>query len=331
MKVDMHFHLEEGPYSSRWLARTIEALKNTEEDNGEFVKHSKAWVEQLETRLNDRMKKGSFSEEWLDRYLKTGRKRGITHFGLVDHLYRFKECRPYYERHMLLDDSPVGRIQELWLNQVCVSSLDEFVTFVSKAKENRSDLLLGMEADYFQGGETELKQLLEGYDWDYVIGSVHFIDGWGFDNPDTKAKFEGMVPLAMYRKYFELLKQACRTGLFDFIGHPDNLKVFNFRPEREEELLPLYHEVAEEMIRSGVATEINTGLAYRYPVAESCPSPLFISVLSEHGVPLTSSSDSHFPDDIGSMLDAASTLALQNGYTEWAIFKNRRREMVPIK
>ncbi|QJD86536.1 PHP domain-containing protein [Cohnella herbarum] len=332
MKVDMHFHLEEGPYSLRWLSRTMQALIATDASassrNG--AGHTLDWAEELSSKLDLRMQQGCFSEEWLDRYLVTGRSRGISAFGVVDHLYRFRECRSYYEKHMLLDDSPIGRLQEAWLDQVCVASLDEFVAFIAKAKKTRPDLLLGIEADFFEGGEEELGRLLAGVDWDHVIGSVHFIDGWGFDNPETQSRFEDLSPMETYGRYFGLLRQACRSGLFDIIAHPDNLKVFGFRPAIEKELLPYYREMAEEMVLAGVATEINTGLAYRYPVAEACPSPLFLSVLAERDVPITLSSDSHFPDDIGMLLDEARTLAIGAGYKELTVFEGRRARGIPI-
>ncbi|WP_355316865.1 PHP domain-containing protein [Paenibacillus jiagnxiensis] len=330
LKVDLHFHLEEGPYSHRWLSRTLEALRNTNCSSGKEEHHSLEWAGQLTGQLSHRMRQGCFSSDWLDRYLTAGRAKGISVFGVVDHLYRFRECRAYYEKHLLLDDSPVGLIQRQWLDQVCVASLDEFVSFVIEAKKDRPDLLLGVEADYFAGAEAELERLLSGYDWDYVIGSVHYMDGWGFDNPDTQDRFAQMDVLETYGRYFELLKGACRSGIFEFIAHPDNLKVFNFRPADEAVLLPYYREVAEEMIRSGVGTEINTGLAYRYPVAESCPSPLFLSVLAEQGVPITLSSDSHFPDDIGRLLDEALQAALEAGYKELTIYRERKPYTLPI-
>ncbi|QMV45055.1 PHP domain-containing protein [Cohnella cholangitidis] len=331
MKVDMHFHLEEGPYSLRWLSRTLQALTATAANASvKAASHSLAWAEQLSAMLEARMRDGCFSEEWLDRYLVTGRSRGIGLFGVVDHLYRFRECRSYYEKHMLLDDSPIGRLQEVWLNQVCVTSLDEFVSFIAKAKKTRPDLLLGIEADFFEGGEEELGRILSGYEWDHVIGSVHFIDGWGFDNPETQSRFADLDPMEAYGRYFGLLRQACRSGLFDIIAHPDNLKVFGFRPVNEQELLPHYRHLAEEMILSGAATEINTGLAYRYPVEEACPSPLFLSVLAEHGVPITLSSDSHFPDDIGRLLDEARAAAIGAGYKELTVFNGRRARGVSI-
>lgn len=330
MKVDLHFHLEEGPYSTDWLTRTMRALTATHQGE-RLERHSRAWAEQLANELANRVNNGCFSEEWLDRYLTKGRERGIGVFGVVDHLYRFRECRPYYEKHMLLDNSPLGTMQRQWLDKVCVHSIDEFVDFVTEAKKSRKDLLLGIEADYFLDGEEELGQLLSGYNWDYVIGSVHFLDGWGFDNPEAKERFEGLSPLDTYRQYYDVMGRACDSGLFNFIAHPDNLKVFGFRPDNEADLLPLYREFAAKLINKGVGSEINTGLAYRYPVAESCPSPLLLSVFAEYGVPLTQSSDSHFPDDIGTMLEEARTDALAAGYTEWTIYEGRRSRKVSIQ
>ncbi len=331
MKVDMHFHLEEGPYSLRWLSRTLKALASTEPKL--IIGHSSStqqYVEEMTKLLGNRVQNGCFNEEWLDRYLNMGRSREIEAFGVVDHLYRFRECRSYYEKHMLLDDSPIGILQKTWLDQVCVASLSEFVTFVTEAKKSRPDLLLGIEADFFPGGEAELRDLLVGHEWDYIIGSVHFIEGWGFDNPETQAEFKDLDPLQTYARYYELLCQACVSGLFQIIAHPDNLKVFGFRPINEKDLLPYYRKLAEEMIINGVITEINTGLAYRFPVAESCPSPLFLSVLADYRVPLTLSSDAHFPDDIGMLVDEALAAALGEGYSELTIFRGCKPIKVPI-
>lgn len=331
VKVDMHFHLEEGPYSLRWLSRTLQGLAATEPGPDPALgHHTIEYAEEMTKLLSRRMEKGCYSEEWLDRYLIRGRERGIQEFGVVDHLYRFRECRPYYEKHMLLDDSRVGKLQRAWLDQVCVASIQDFVDFVTEAKKTRPDLALGIEADFFPGGEAELGEILAGYDWDYVIGSVHFLEGWGFDNPEAKTGFDGRDPVQTYADYYELLRQACVSGLFHIIAHPDNLKVFGFRPADEKKLLPYYRSIAKEMARSGVATEINTGLAYRYPIAESCPSPLFLSVLAHYGVPLTLSSDAHFPDDIGTLLDTALADAIDQGYKEMAVFRDGKRRMVPI-
>ncbi|AJY74759.1 PHP domain-containing protein [Paenibacillus beijingensis] len=332
MIVDCHFHLEEGPYSVDWLKRTALALEVLERENGGFSEpgHSLAWINEMKEKLAQRLDEGCFSSRWLGYYLQRGKQLGIKRFGIVDHLYRFEEFRSYYEKHMTLDDSELGRMQRYWLDRVCIGSIEPFLDVVRGAREEGHPISLGVEADYFPGGEAELGALLSKYELDYVIGSVHFVDGWGFDNPQLQYKFEEQNLEALYRRLFDHLLGAIRCGLFDIIAHPDNLKVFNFRPD-ESLLLPMYEEVAAAMKAADVATEINTGLAYRYPVKEMCPSPAFLSIIHKHGVPITLSSDSHFPDDIGTMLGEAAQLAQRTGYEEVVYFEGRQRKTLTLK
>lgn len=326
MKVDFHFHLEEGPYSNGWLLRTAQALENVLQQNGELSapRHSLEWVNQITSRLKDRIEKGCFEEEWVFSYFQLGMDKGIQHFGLVDHLYRFQEFRPYYEKFITLDDSPLGMMQKQWLDRVCVYSIEPFLDIVHRAKQQGYPVSLGVEADYFPGGEEELASLLSQYHFDYIIGSIHFLDGWGFDNPETKNMFAKKDLLSLYKQLFDTVKLAAKSGLFHMIGHLDNLKVFNYRPD-EKLLLPLYEEVAYVLREMDIATEINTGLAYRYPVKEACPSPAFLKILKQHNVPITLSSDAHFPDDIGTLLDEAVELLKRSGYSEIVYFKEGKR------
>ncbi|UVI31103.1 PHP domain-containing protein [Paenibacillus spongiae] len=332
MIVDHHFHLEEGPYSVEWLRRTAKAIETLEKEAGGFRNrsHSLEWVEELQDKLAQRIERGCFSKEWIMYYLERGKQLGIKRFGIVDHLYRFEEFRPYYERHMIIDDTELGQLQRYWLDRVCTGSIEPYLAAIRALRGEGYPISLGVEADYFPGGEEELGGLLGRYELDFVIGSVHFIDGWGFDNPQTEYKFEGEDLIAMYRRLFDHLLGSIRSGLFDIIAHPDNLKVFNYRPD-EASLLPMYEEAAAAMKEAGVATEINTGLAYRYPVKEMCPSPSFLRIIHDHGVPITLSSDSHFPDDIGMLLNEAAALAREVGYEEVVYFDKRERKTVNLK
>jgi histidinol-phosphatase (PHP family) len=330
MKVDFHFHLEEGPYSLNWLKRTTQALSNTSLNNDSIVKpNTLQWIEQMSASLNRRIEQGCFDEEWVLRFLNKGETLGIKHFGVVDHLYRFTEFKTYYEKYMLVDDSLLGRLQRDWLDKVCTYSIQEFLSGVRKLASGRNDLSIGVEADYFLGGEEELKALLAPYELDYVIGAVHFNEGWGFDNQAAKERFEQLDLLELYEKHFHVVRQAITSGLFDFIAHLDNMKVFGYRPD-ESLLKHHYIEIAAALKEANIATEINTGLAYRYPVKEMCPSPTFLNILFEHHVPITLSSDAHFPDDIGTFLDEAKQLAMRVGYKEIVYFKNRKRYVLPI-
>jgi histidinol-phosphatase (PHP family) len=330
VKVDSHFHLEEGPYSLEWLQRTGRALIHTSADYGiRGQSHTRLWAEETVELLQKRMTQGCYHEDWIQRYLQKGRERDIHRFGVVDHLYRFVECKAYYEQFMLIDDSPLGQLQKKWLDQVCTCSIETYVNTLRKVAEQEEDVSIGVEADFFVGGEEQLKALLEPFDWDYVIGSVHYLDGWGFDNPAVQDRFQTMDLERLYDQHYDTVKQAIASGLFDFIAHLDNLKVFGYRPD-EAKLLPQYREIAKALSAAGMATEINTGLLYRYPVKEMCPSPRFLQALFEHNVPITLSSDAHFPDDIGMHLDDALSLARKTGYKEIAYFKNRQRYLLPL-
>ena len=284
----------------------------------------------MSDQLAVRLEQGCFSDEWLQLYLHRGMALGIERFGIVDHLYRFEEFRPYYEKHMIVDDSELGRLQRHWLDGVCVTSIEPYMAAIRRAQEQGYPISLGVEADYFEGGEAELGELLQAYKLDYVIGSVHFIEGWGFDNRQTQHYFDNQDLKALYGKLFQLVKGAAESGLFDIIAHLDNLKVFNHRPD-EQVLLPMYEDVAAALKAADVATEINTGLAYRYPVKEMCPSPTFLAALHRHGVPITLSSDSHFPDDIGTLLEQAAQLAEKTGYEEVVYFRDRQRLSLSLK
>jgi len=56
--------------------------------------------------------------------------------------------------------------------------------------KDRISIKLGIEADYMPGFEDKTKELLDGYSFDYVMGSVHFIGDWGFDNPCERPKWD---------------------------------------------------------------------------------------------------------------------------------------------
>ncbi|RLL46723.1 histidinol phosphate phosphatase domain-containing protein [Oceanobacillus piezotolerans] len=328
MKVDYHIHLEEGPYSLSFVEKTIKAIDSYEpihEKQG-----TKEWLMKTVDLMSKRLETTEYSKWWLDFYLEEALKKGIKEVGIVDHLYRFKETRSYFTKYMDVTSNEIGIKQAKWLDQVMVRNLNEFVELITSQKaawaEKGVKLKLGIEADYFSGGEEELTSLLDGYDFDYVIGSVHFNQGWGFDNPKLKHHFEKNDLHALYQNHFATVKNAASSGLFDFIAHLDNLKVFNYRPD-ESRLFNMYQDVAETLAHYDIATEVNPGLYYRYPVKEMCPSSTFLDILISEGVKFTMSSDSHYPNDLGIYSDRIKAMLLEKGVSEIATFDKRKRNM----
>jgi histidinol-phosphatase (PHP family) len=106
--------------------------------------------------------------------------------------------------------------------------MDLYESWVEEARERYADeitVLLGYEIDYLPGymDESVLTRPC-----DYLIGSVHFIDNWGFDNPEFIGRYEGVDIDDVYRRYFGLIEEMARSGRFDIAGHFDLLKVLNF-------------------------------------------------------------------------------------------------------
>src|SRR5699024_4467648 len=323
-------HLEEGPYSTNWIARSAKALEFFSQDRA----HSFTWMQDLLEKLNNRVKEGCYSERWLDLYLERAKQLGLKEVGIVDHLYRFHDALDYYKKHMYLKTDKLGKMQIKWLKQIAVMpSMDQFIAFIQSQKEKWANqgvhLKLGIEADFFPNGEEELSKLITDKPWDYVIGSVHFVKGWGFDNPDAAYLFKKENLMDLYKLHTSYVCQSIESQLFDIVAHLDNLKVFSYRPD--EQLLKDYYEtVASTLKNNNVASEVNTGLSYRYPIKESCPSLIYLQTLANYHIPMTLSSDAHYPDDLGTNLDQAKGQLKKYGYENIVAFSNRKRYNIPI-
>ncbi|NLE64866.1 MAG: histidinol-phosphatase HisJ [Elusimicrobia bacterium] len=212
-----------------------------------------------------------------------------------------------------------------------MSQLELYHTMIESVRDELKDKLtvrIGIEADFLPGYEDRTRALLARYPYDYVIGSVHFISDWGFDDPIQLKQWDKKDVNKVYRDYYKLVRKSAASRLFDIIGHADLVKKFDFHPT--EDMTGEIEENARAFKKSGVVVEINTS-GLRRPIREAYPSPLALKIYQRHGVPLTFGSDAHTPKDVGRDLDKARELAITAGYKEYAVFKGRRiAEMRPL-
>ncbi|GED69235.1 histidinol-phosphatase [Brevibacillus reuszeri] len=330
MRVDFHVHLEEGPYSSQWLhqlTETLGSLLGDEKDGGR-----REWAYEMVGQLAKRLRQGPYSREWLDLYRAYAKQTGIEAVCIVEHMYRFAELRELYEQHVHLSEDRLGQIQRRWLDRVMNDSLHAYTAFLQGEKQRWHDdgveLRIGIELDYFPGAESELAHVIEAYPWDVCMGSVHFIQGWGFHHPETKDKFGRMDLPVLYGRYFDLVQQAVESKLFDVIAHIDGIKLFGYRPD-ETALLAYYQRVARALRRWDVATEISTGYLSS-PMREISPSLRMLEILAHHEVPITTSSNAFFPDQVGQHLDEAHAQLKRAGITAISSFEKRKRSLLPL-
>ena len=250
----------------------------------------------------------------MEEYVAAARAAGIRCGGFADHI-------PMYWLPRERRDPGVAMAEE---------ELPRYVSRVKQLQRENPDLQLGLgiEADYIPGWEGRLGELLSGLPFDYVIGSVHYLDGWGFDNPALLAEYDRRDIDRLYREYFEQLCRAAASGLFDVLAHPDLIKKFGFRASMD--LNPLYADAARELAESGVCVEVNTaGLAA--PVREIYPALEFLVHCRRRGVPATVGSDAHRPEQVGRHMGEALQLLRRAGYREVVIFKQRKPVFLPLE
>jgi histidinol-phosphatase (PHP family) len=247
-----------------------------------------------------------------ERYRERATELGIAELGVAEHIYRFSAALDVW-------DHPFWR-------RYASDDLDAYCAFVRE----ETDLRLGIEMDFVPGREDRIATLLGGRDWDYVVGSVHFLRDLAIDAEDYSIWGSGESPERIWRRYFETLAESARSGLYDIISHPDLVKVWGrATPQPEGDLRRYYEPAVEAFAESGVAVEFSTA-GWRKPVGEQYPSVPYLEMLVDAGCPIALSSDAHEVEQLGFEYERALELLERVGVREIAVFERRERRLEPV-
>lgn len=186
---------------------------------------------------------------------------------------------------------------------------------------NQIEILLALEMDFLPNHLDLLYEDLLKAPLDYLIGSIHFLDDWGFDNPEFIGEYKKRDMLECWKEYLASLKQMITTGLFQIVGHMDLLKVFNHQPPKilENQI----QEVLEEIKKQNMALEINAS-GLRKPVKEQYPSERIIAMAFEQKVPIAFGSDAHSVEHVGFGYKQVIEIAKNIGYKEAVFFRKKQ-------
>lgn len=251
------------------------------------------------------------------RYRDAAGARGIGELGVSEHVYRFRDALAIWDHRFWVENA-----------------LDDLPAYCAFVRE-QTDLKLGLEVDYIPGRERQTQALLERFDFDYVIGSVHFVAVAGagagaVDMEEHGIWSSGRTPDEVWQAYFRTLGQAAASGLFDILAHPDLVKVFGDPGRRPDGDLRRFYELALPGIaRSGIALELSTA-GLRKPCAELYPARALLEMTLAAGAPIALSSDAHRPADLGYGYDRALALLDELGVEQICVFERRRRSLAPI-
>jgi histidinol-phosphatase (PHP family) len=254
----------------------------------------------------------------VERYRAAAEERAIAELGVSEHIYRFAQALEVW-RH------------PFWA-AYAHDDLDEYCAFVRE----QTDLRLGIEADFVPGGEDRMANLLEAREFDYVIGSVHFLREGAVDMDEYSVWSGEHSPEEVWLRYFQTIGEAARSGLFDVLAHPDLVKYWgppsSANPQRrrpEGDLRRYYEPAIEAIAESGIAVEVSTA-GLRKPAGELYPAPAFLEMCLEAGAPLALSSDAHRPEDVGADYPSALELLETLGMRDLCVFERRVRRLEPI-
>jgi len=206
--------------------------------------------------------------------------------------------------------------------------LDEYVGAVREAAARYPQIavLLGAEVDYVPGAEDELAGLLGAYPFDYVIGAVHYVDGFSFDDAPNRDDRRWADGAALYERYYERLGRAASTGLFDILAHIDYIALWGHALRAD--LSAAEDEALRAIAAAGAAVEINTTGALD-PAGRMYPAPGLLERAQRLGIPLVLGSDAHEVDQVGWSFDEGVALAKRAGYSSSLRLSSRTAEPLP--
>ena len=208
--------------------------------------------------------------------------------------------------------------------------LPRYLEEVEKARAlyPQLNIKLGLECDYLAGREGWIEELRGLANWDFFIGSVHYLgDGTEVDHPKAIKRYAGGETGAIWATYWPTYERAIRSGLFDFVAHPDLPKKFGYVPAGD--LRRFYEPVIAALAETGTPFEINTA-GWRKECAEQYPARPFLELAAAAKVPLLINSDSHAVGELGHRLSDAAALARHCGFTHTARFTQRQISLVPL-
>jgi len=249
------------------------------------------------------LERGNYTVEWLNRFVETAVYRGIDEIYLLEHSHRFNEFVPMYKS--IIDYSSY---QKEWFERKrnIDLSIKNYNIFIEQAKQISYPVKVkfGLEVCYFEGYENLINDILISYPFDFATGSIHWVDGFGFDH--KKELWDNIDVDKLYIRYYEIMEKLIESGLFTGVAHPDSIKAFGHKPSFNLE--DIYGKIAERLNKHNMYAEQSGGLYLNY--SNNCElgmNETMLKVFTDKSVRILTASDAHRPEDVG-----ANIMELQN-------------------
>ncbi len=269
--------------------------------------------------------------EQVAAYCEAAAAAGVTHLALTEHLHRFVEVQPIIRRHLEHAEgaAPLRASMAAYFDHHARSDLDAYVELCETAKREGLPVVTGLEVDYFAGQMDAVADLLAGYPFDVLLGSVHWLGAWQFDDLRSTvqaAEWDTRPVDAAWEGYTRAMEELAATATCDVLAHPDLIKLAGRVPDAPTEW---WDRIAEAASASGMSAEVSSA-GLRKPIAEQYPAAGLLARFVGRGVPLTTASDAHELDFVADRSMQLRELLASLGVAELAAYEARVRRAVPI-
>ena len=268
--------------------------------------------------------------EQLAAYCERAQAEGVAQIALTEHLFRFDQAdralRGWWADET--DERLKAEIARYWDEHVS-ADLDAYVETCLAAKEAGLPVVIGMEVDYYPGRMDTVAALLADYPFDVLLGSVHWLGTWMFDDLDSAVamgEWETRRVEAVWDTYTRALEELAATRTVDVLAHPDLCKVTGRRPAVPDEW---YDRMAAAAAGAGIAAEVSSA-GWRKPAGEVYSPPPLLARFKAAGVPVTTASDAHRLSEVALRSSDLRRLVTDAGYTTLQAFDLRRPRPMPI-
>ena len=251
------------------------------------------------------IERGPYTYEWISTFVDNALCNGISELYLLEHSHRFLEFKDAYEPICAYSE-----YQKNWYARRSGLSIDNYLRLIDSLKKESFPVSIkwGIEVCYL----PKIKNIINDLDLhnklDFLTGSIHWIDGWGFDH--KKEHWNSKDINQVYKRYFDLEIELIESGLFDHIAHPDSIKCFDHYPTYN--LDSIYDKIAKSSIGNGIKFEVSCGLKNNYGHERIGMEPSFLRILRSNNISLITASDAHKPEDVGRNIQEAEMLIIKS-------------------